>query len=80
MMGILRIIRFFGLRKGLTYIHLEMISKVFIILVLLCLWGWGTKTNQKVLFQISAMYILYLAKMKERGRSFLKGARKGDTG
>ena len=27
---------------------------------------------------LSAMYILYLAKLKERGRSFLKGAGKGD--
>ena len=31
-------------------------------------------------FQISAIYIFYLAKIKERGRSFLNGARKGDTG
>ena len=29
---------------------------------------------------LSAMYILYLAKLKERGRSFLKGAGKGETG
>ena len=71
---------FFGLSKGFTYIQLEIISKVFIILFLLCLWGQGAKTNQKVIFQISAMYILYLAKMRERGRSFLKGARKGGTG
>ena len=35
--GILRIIKTFGLGKGLTYTHLEMISKVFIILFLLAL-------------------------------------------
>ena len=36
---------FFGLSKGLTYIHLELISKVFIILFLLCLWGKGSKCH-----------------------------------
>ena len=30
---------FFGLSKGLTYIHLEMVSYVIIIFFLLCLWG-----------------------------------------
>ena len=40
----------------------------------------GLKQIRKFFFQISTMDILYLAKMKERGRSFLKVARKGDTG
>ena len=40
----------------------------------------GLKQVRKFFFQISDMYILYLAKMKKRGRSFLKGARKGDAG
>ena len=39
--------RFFGLSKGTTYIHLEMISKMFIILFLICLWREVSKTNQK---------------------------------
>ena len=39
----------------------------------------GLKKSESF-FKISAMYILYLTKMNERGRSFLKGPRKGDTG
>ena len=35
-------------------------------------------TLESFFFQISAICILYFAKMKERRRSFLKGARKGD--
>ena len=43
-----------------------MIIKVFIILFLLFLWRQGTKTNQKVFFQISAMYFHYLTKITKR--------------
>ena len=46
-LGIRPYYRFSGLSKGPTYINLKMISKVFIILFLLCLLGEGTKTNQK---------------------------------
>ena len=40
----------------------------------------GDRGLKQSFFQISDIYILYLAKMKERERSFLKRARKGDTG
>ena len=57
-----------------------MISKVFIILILLCLWGYVTKTDRKAFFQISAHAILCLAKLKESGKSFLEEAGKADAG
>ena len=43
--------RIFDLSMGPTYIHLKKISKVLIILILLCLWGKWTKTNQKDFFK-----------------------------
>ena len=58
--------------KDPAHIHLEMISKVFIILFLLYLWGLGTKTDQNDFFQISAL-IYSLLGQTEGKRSFWKG-------
>ena len=49
------------------------IMKVFIILFLLVRIG-----NILAIFKMSS-YILFLVKLKGRGRSFLKGARRGTT-
>ena len=61
---------FFGLSQGLTYIHLEMICKVFIILILLCCGDRG----------LPKCHVYSLLGQTEGKRSFLKGAGKGDTG
>ena len=60
------------------------ITKVFIILFLLCLWKQGTpwqfsKQISKLSFQLSAqIYIFFLAKLKGKEMPFLEGARKRD--
>ena len=76
-LGILRIIQIFGFSKGPTYINLEMISKVFIILFLLCLWGYGNKTNQKVFLQISVYVYSLLGQTEGRRKVFFGRGRAG---
>ena len=52
--------------------------------LLTCIWRWLAKYSSSSFYSaygdrgLSAIHILYLAKLKERGRSFLKGAGKGD--
>ena len=58
--------------------------KMFIILFLLCLWGYGTpwqfsKQISKLSFQLLSSYVLLLTKLKGGGRLFLEGARWGVT-
>ena len=78
-LGILRIIPDFLVlvKVKLTYKHLEMMSKVFIIPFLLCLWGWGTKTNQKSFFQISAHVYSLLDQTEEKRKVFFGKGREG---
>ena len=76
-MGILRITKIFGLSKGLTCIHLEMISKVFIILFLLCLWGYRTKTNQKVFFSNKCHVYSLLDQNEGKSKVFFERGREG---
>ena len=76
-LGILHIIQIFGFSKGPSYINLEMIGKVFIILFLLCPWGYGNKTNQKVFFQKSVYVYSLLGQTDGRRKVFFGRHREG---
>ena len=69
-LGILRIIQIFGFSKAPSCINLEMIGKVFIILLLLWLWGYGNKTNQRVFFQKSVYVYSLLGQTDGRRKVF----------
>ena len=73
----------FILKLTHTYIGVVLtIIKVFIILFLLGLWKLGipwqlSKQISWLFFQMSVRYILFLAKLKGKGRPFFRGCKKG---
>ena len=76
--GILAYYRIFGLSKGPTYIHLEMISKVHHLFCALPM-GIGDQNKSEIFFRISAHVYSLLGQTPGKS-SFLEGAGKESAG